>query len=132
MSTAVIVLAAGKGTRMRSNRPKVLHEVARRSMLGHVVNAGFAAKPEKTVVVVSDEQVAKHVQEHFPVQVSCVWQKEQLGTAHAVLSTEEELKNITGNVLILCGDVPLLDAETIERFVTSHESQDNDIRWRMG
>ena len=127
MSTAVIVLAAGKGTRMKSRLPKVLHKVAKRPMLGHVIGAGFAAKPEKTVVVISDNSVSNYTEQNFPDTTTCVLQTKQLGTAHAVLAAEKELSNIKGNILILCGDVPLMDAELIERFIESHESQKNDI-----
>ncbi|MFT7433737.1 MAG: bifunctional UDP-N-acetylglucosamine pyrophosphorylase/glucosamine-1-phosphate N-acetyltransferase [Alphaproteobacteria bacterium] len=125
--TAVIVLAAGKGTRMKSKLPKVLHCVAKRPMLGHVIDAGLGAEPAKTVVVISQNQVAEYVGKAFPHNSICIQQEKQLGTAHAVLAAEAELKNITGNVLILCGDVPLLNRKTIERFIISHETQQHDV-----
>tara|TARA_R110000868_G_scaffold218576_2_gene469290 strand:- start:212196 stop:213572 length:1377 start_codon:yes stop_codon:yes gene_type:complete len=127
MSTAVIVLAAGKGTRMKSNTPKVLHKVARRAMLGHVIDAGQGAHPDKTVVVISNTDVENYVTETFPNNTVCIQQTEQLGTAHAVLAAYEELKDIDGDILILCGDVPLLNAHTIEQFMTSHHSQNNAV-----
>ncbi len=127
-AVSVIVLAAGKGTRMKSKTPKVLHKVAGREMLGHVLNAGFATQPEKSIVVYSHTEVLDYIQDNFTLQNTfCVEQKEQLGTAHAVIACEEELQGFEGHVLILCGDVPLLTTELVERFVTSHKSQNNDI-----
>lgn len=126
---AVIVLAAGKGTRMKSNLPKVLHKVANREMLGHVLNAGFAVSPEKSVVVYSHDEVRDYVHDYFslPETTVCVEQKEQLGTAHAVLACENEFSEFDGNILILCGDVPLLTGELVEKFVSSHTAQKNDV-----
>lgn len=125
---SVIVLAAGKGTRMKSKTPKVLHKVAGREMLGHVIHAGLAVSPEKTVVVYSHAEVQEYVtNNHSHHHSVCVEQKEQLGTAHAVLACEDEFTDFDGDILILCGDVPLLTGEVVERFVTSHKSQNNDV-----
>lgn len=126
MSTAVIVLAAGKGTRMKSNTPKVLHKIAGREMLGHVIHAGLGVNPEKNIVIYSANEVADYATNNFP-NVVCLEQKEQLGTAHAVLPAEETLKGFKGDVLILNGDVPLMDQELIERFVESHRAQKHDV-----
>lgn len=125
--TAVIVLAAGKGTRMKSNLPKVLHCVAKRPMLGHVIDAGLGAEPSKTVVVVSNEKVSEYVSNTFPENTTCIQQTEQLGTAHAVLAAEKSLNDIHGNILILCGDVPLLNRDLIERLMISHVTQKNAV-----
>lgn len=125
---ATIVLAAGKGTRMKSNMAKVLHKVAGREMLGHAIHAGFSVNPEKTVIVYSHLDVQDYITEQFSAQNTvCIEQKEQLGTAHAVLACEEEFSDFNGNIVILCGDVPLLTGELLERFMTSHTSQKNDI-----
>lgn len=126
MSTAVIVLAAGKGTRMKSNTPKVLHKIAGREMLGHVIEAGLGGSPEKTVVIYSADEVANYATNSFE-NVVCMEQKEQLGTAHAVLPAEEALKGFKGDVLILNGDVPLMDQELIQRFIESHRAQEHAI-----
>lgn len=127
-TNAVIVLAAGKGTRMKSNLPKVLHKVAGREMLGHVINAGLAVEPKKTAIVYSHEDVQNYINlYHSDHNSVCIEQTEQLGTAHAVLACESEFKNFDGHILILCGDVPLLTGELVERFVASHTAQNNDV-----
>jgi bifunctional UDP-N-acetylglucosamine pyrophosphorylase/glucosamine-1-phosphate N-acetyltransferase len=109
---AVIVLAAGKGTRMRSALPKVLHKVAGRSMVGHVIAAAEALGAERVVVVVAPgmDDVAAAVKPH-----SVAIQHSQNGTADAVKAARESLMGFTGDVMILCGDVPLTQAETLAR-----------------
>lgn len=107
---ACVVLAAGRGTRMRSELPKVLHPVAGLPMLGHVLRAAATLGPERIVVVVGPamEAVAKAAAPY-----STVVQKNQLGTADAVRAAEEKLKGFTGNVLVLFGDTPLLTEEAL-------------------
>jgi bifunctional UDP-N-acetylglucosamine pyrophosphorylase/glucosamine-1-phosphate N-acetyltransferase len=109
---AVIVLAAGKGTRMRSALPKVLHKVAGRSMIGHVVAAAEALGADPVVVVVAPgmDQVTAAVAPH-PVAV----QHTQNGTADAVKAALDMLSGFGGDVLILYGDCPLIQAETLVR-----------------
>ena len=128
MTTAVIVLAAGKGTRMKSQTPKVLHKVAGREMVLHVLEAASAAEPEKIVTVLGhgSEQVEECVKHHIP-ESSVVEQTEQKGTGHAVMVCEEALKDFSGNVLILCGDVPMVDAHLVEQLIASHYAQENDV-----
>ncbi|GAA4953760.1 hypothetical protein GCM10023224_43620 [Streptomonospora halophila] len=91
---AVIVLAAGEGTRMKSRLPKVLHEICGRSMLGHVLAAADELEPERTVVVVGHarERVAQHLKDTAPA-VSTAVQEEQNGTGHAVRMAVEELRS---------------------------------------
>jgi bifunctional UDP-N-acetylglucosamine pyrophosphorylase/glucosamine-1-phosphate N-acetyltransferase len=110
---AVIVLAAGKGTRMKSGLVKVLHEVAGRPMLGHVLAAVEALSPERTVVVIGRDGDA--VAEAFAGQATFVEQGELRGTGHAVQQTETALADFRGDVLVLYGDVPLLRAETLQQ-----------------
>jgi bifunctional UDP-N-acetylglucosamine pyrophosphorylase/glucosamine-1-phosphate N-acetyltransferase len=109
---AVIVLAAGKGTRMRSAVPKVLHKVAGRSMVGHVIAAAEALEASKVVVVVAPgmDDVAAAVKPH-----SVAIQNSQHGTADAVKAARGVLENFAGDVLILYGDCPLIQAETLAR-----------------
>jgi len=109
---AVVVLAAGKGTRMRSDRAKVLHEVAGRSMLGHVVAAAEALGAVRIVVVVAPgmDAVARAAHPHM-VAV----QAEQRGTADAVKAAREALAGFAGDVLVLYGDCPLIRPETLVR-----------------
>src|ERR1044072_9997306 len=102
---AAIVLAAGKGTRMKSALPKVLHRIAGRSMIGHVLDNLAALKVAKTAVVIAPgmEAVAKVVAPH-PTAI----QQEQLGTAHAAQAARAVIGKIDGTVLVLFGDSPLI------------------------
>jgi bifunctional UDP-N-acetylglucosamine pyrophosphorylase/glucosamine-1-phosphate N-acetyltransferase len=122
MGRAAIILAAGKGTRMKSDRAKVLHPVAGRPMLLHVLDSLDAMGLEKICVVVGHQadEVRATLSRH---DVCCVLQKEQLGTAHAVLQAREALKDFTGTVLILNGDTPLLTEETLLRLLAEHENK---------
>ena len=128
MSTAVIVLAAGKGTRMKSKKPKVLHKVAGREMVLHVLEAGKSINPSHLITIIGhgSESVSHRVGKVFPETI-CVVQKQQLGTGHAVLQTEEELKNFTGNVIILCGDCPLVDEQLVADLMNTHNEQGNAV-----
>ena len=119
---AAIVLAAGKGTRMKSALPKVLHRIAGRSMVGHVLDNLAALKVTKTAVVIAPgmDSVAKEVAPH-PTAI----QQEQLGTAHAVAAARDVIGRIDGTVLVLFGDSPFVTAETIGRMVARREAADH-------
>ena len=108
---ATLILAAGKGTRMKSRMPKVLHALCGRPMLGHVLEAAAAVSPTRRLVVVGHE--AENVKASFPEGVEFVLQPEQRGTGHAVLQCREPLAGFRGDALILYGDTPLLRGETI-------------------
>lgn len=101
---AVVVLAAGEGTRMKSATPKVLHEISGRSLVGHVVAAAGALEPEHLVVVVGHarEQVTAHLADAGP-QIRTAVQHEQNGTGHAVRVALEGLPALTGTVVITAG-----------------------------
>ncbi|WP_132907570.1 bifunctional UDP-N-acetylglucosamine diphosphorylase/glucosamine-1-phosphate N-acetyltransferase GlmU [Sphingomonas sp. BK235] len=109
---AIVVLAAGKGTRMKSDLHKVLHPVAGRPMLLHLLASAATLAPERTVVVVGAgrEQVEAAV---APLGAATAHQAEQLGTGHAVRQAEAALAGFAGDVLILYGDVPLVSAATM-------------------
>lgn len=113
---AAIILAAGKGTRMKSDTHKVLHPLAGRPMLLHLIDSVDALDPARTVVVVGAgrEQVEAAVQ---PLGAETVQQAEQLGTGHAVRMAEEALAGFEGDVLILYGDVPLVSTATMRRML---------------
>jgi bifunctional UDP-N-acetylglucosamine pyrophosphorylase / glucosamine-1-phosphate N-acetyltransferase len=113
---AIIVLAAGKGTRMKSNLPKVLHRAAGRSLLGHVLQAAQELAPRESVVVVGPdmEAVAAEARTVFPA-VRAVVQVDRLGTGHAVSMAREALRSFVGTVLVLYGDVPLISAESLRQ-----------------
>jgi bifunctional UDP-N-acetylglucosamine pyrophosphorylase/glucosamine-1-phosphate N-acetyltransferase len=109
---AVVVLAAGKGTRMRSALPKVLHKVAGRSMVGHVIAVAEALGADRVAVVIGPgmDDVAAAVKPH-----SVAIQHEQNGTADAVKAARGALESFAGDVLVLYGDVPLIQSETLAR-----------------
>ncbi len=131
---AVVILAAGKGTRMASNRPKVLHELAGRPMLGHVLAAVESLAPERVVVVVGPgmEAVAETAAPH-----PTVVQEPQLGTGHAVLAAREALAGYHGpegggDVLVLFGDTPLVTAETLARMATLRRGKGAPVLVALG
>ena len=113
---AAVILAAGKGTRMKSDLHKVLHPIAGRAMLLHLVDTVARLSPAHTVVVVGAgrEQVEKAVAPHG---VATAHQTEQLGTGHAVAQAQDALAGFEGDVLVLYGDVPLVTAETMRRML---------------
>lgn len=124
----VIVLAAGGGTRMRSKTMKVLHPIAGRSMIGHVLRAAYAVEPARVVVVVGHqrEQVAAHVRTGFPDVVLAV-QEEQHGTGHAVRMAVEAAGEMSGTVLVAYGDTPLLQGDTLREFAAEHEAAERAV-----
>ncbi|MCH5673889.1 bifunctional UDP-N-acetylglucosamine diphosphorylase/glucosamine-1-phosphate N-acetyltransferase GlmU [Streptomyces gilvus] len=126
---AVVVLAAGEGTRMKSATPKVLHEICGRSLVGHVLAAARELDPENLVVVVGHarEAVAAHLAETDPAARTAV-QEEQNGTGHAVRIALEGLGgSVEGTVVVVCGDTPLLTGETLTRLAATHASDGNAV-----
>ncbi|MDR2431783.1 MAG: NTP transferase domain-containing protein, partial [Candidatus Margulisbacteria bacterium] len=111
-STKLIVLAAGKGTRMQSDLAKVLHEIKGQPLVCRVLDTVRQARPDEIYLVIG-HQAEKVRAATRGFDVIYVEQKEQLGTGHAVLTVEPMLKNYDGLTLILCGDVPLLKAATV-------------------
>ncbi len=124
---AVVVLAAGSGTRMKSKTMKVLHPVCGRSMIGHVVTAALAVEPAHLVAVVGNgrDQVGPHVQELAPGALLAV-QETQDGTGHAVRVGLDALRDAAGTtdgtVVVMAGDTPLLRGETIAALVADHDA----------
>ncbi|GAA0409463.1 bifunctional UDP-N-acetylglucosamine diphosphorylase/glucosamine-1-phosphate N-acetyltransferase GlmU [Streptomyces luteireticuli] len=129
---AVVVLAAGEGTRMKSATPKVLHSICGRSLVGHVVAAAGELAPEQLVVIVGHarEQVAAHLTEIDPAVRTAV-QYEQNGTGHAVRMGLEELAREgvrpEGTVIVVCGDTPLLTGATLARLADVHAADGNAV-----
>lgn len=125
---AVVVLAAGEGTRMKSSIPKVLHPVGGRSLVHHAVAAASELHPEHLVVVVGHgrDQVAAHLAEVAPKAAIAV-QDQQLGTGHAVGCALQELPQLTGTVVVTYGDVPLLTGETLQHLVDEHNRLGNAV-----
>src|SRR5690349_715783 len=124
----VVVLAAGGGTRMKSKTMKVLHPIAGRTMIGHVLAAARATEPERIVAVVGHqrEQVEPHILSLEPDAVVAV-QEEQLGTGHAVRMAVEAADGLSGTVLVAYGDTPLLTGASLRWFVAEHEASQGAV-----
>ena len=123
MTNYAIILAAGKGTRMKSDLPKVLHKVAGISMLEHVFRSVNAINPEKTVTVIGHK--AELVEQVLAGQTEFVRQTEQLGTGHAVMMAESVLENLTGQTLVIAGDTPLITGESLKNLIDFHINHKN-------
>ncbi|MFZ0530965.1 MAG: bifunctional UDP-N-acetylglucosamine diphosphorylase/glucosamine-1-phosphate N-acetyltransferase GlmU [Propionicimonas sp.] len=125
---AVVIMAAGAGTRMRSSIPKVLHRIAGKSMVALAIDAADALAPERLVVVVGHqrEQVTAHLAEVAPNVIVAV-QERQLGTGDAVRAGLAALKEVSGAVVVTSGDVPLLAGETLQDLVGAHRVEGNAI-----
>ncbi len=126
---ACIVLAAGRGSRMKSRLPKVLHPIAGEAMLGHVLRAVAPLAPERVVLVVGHEaeQVAAFAQPH-----RCVIQAEPRGTADAVKAARGALAGFGGNVLVLYGDMPLITTDSLRRLLLARRAPDNPAVAQLG
>lgn len=116
---SAIVLAAGKGTRMKSNKNKVMHEVLNKPMIQHVVELLKAIDVEDIIVIVGHQK--ESLQDYLKDSVRYVEQKEQLGTGHAILQAVPLLKEQEGDVLIVCGDTPLFQQATLERMFDANQ-----------
>ncbi len=114
-----LILAAGAGTRMKSQMPKVLHEICGKPMLQHVIEQAEDLQVEKTIIVIGNG--AEQVKETIGEKVDYVYQKEQLGTGHAVMEAEGLFKDYRGNILLLYGDTPLITAKSLKSFIQYHE-----------
>ena len=125
MSVALIILAAGKGTRMNSELPKVLHPIAGAPMLHHAMQTGTALSPEKTIVVAGHGADAVQAAAlDFDPTAQVVIQEEQLGTGHAVDQARAALAGFDGDVVVLFGDTPFLAPETLQRMIDARKSHD--------
>ena len=124
--TTAVILAAGAGTRMKSDRPKVLHEVCGRPMVSHVISQSKKAGVERIVAVVGHG--SQEVKEALADENGVVFalQEQQLGTGHAAMTAAEYIPQ-EGNVFVLCGDTPLITADTLSRFAAFHEAGGNAV-----
>lgn len=121
MERFAVILAAGKGTRMKSKLYKVLHPVLGKPMVEHVVDQLDQIGVSRQIVIVGHG--AEAVQDTLGTRVEYAVQEEQLGTGHAVQMAEAELAGKAGATLVVCGDTPLLTAETLEALLAHHEAQ---------
>lgn len=118
---AALMLAAGQGTRMKSDLPKVLHPMAGRPLLAYVLDTLRRLHVGRTLVVIGHQR--ERVRDAFPdAGVEWVVQEPQRGTGHAVMMAEPELRRFTGTLLVVYGDTPLLRAETLHELLLGHES----------
>lgn len=115
----MLILAAGEGTRMKSNLAKVLHRLGGRTMIRYVLETVLSMSPCCTVVVVGHQ--AEAVKEELNgFRIEFVLQEQRLGTGHAAMMAESVLEDFAGTIVVLNGDVPLLKSRTLERFIESH------------
>jgi UDP-N-acetylglucosamine pyrophosphorylase len=122
MSLAVVIMAAGKGTRMKSDLPKVLHPANDRPVVEYVIEKSLSLEPEAVVLVIGHEaELVRQATGRFPV--SYALQQPQLGTGHAVMQTEPLLKEFEGEVIILSGDAPLFTTRTLRELLAFHRSR---------
>ncbi|WP_308008770.1 bifunctional UDP-N-acetylglucosamine diphosphorylase/glucosamine-1-phosphate N-acetyltransferase GlmU [uncultured Fusobacterium sp.] len=123
MKLKTLILAAGKGTRMKSELPKVIHEVNGIPMISKIIKVLEVLKPEENILILGHkkEEVLKVVGENADYVV----QTEQLGTGHAVLQAKNKLKDYDGDVMVLCGDTPLLREETLKELYKFHKETDS-------
>ncbi|MBI5585764.1 MAG: bifunctional N-acetylglucosamine-1-phosphate uridyltransferase/glucosamine-1-phosphate acetyltransferase [Deltaproteobacteria bacterium] len=125
-SLAIIILAAGKGTRMKSELPKVLHPLLGRPLLSHVLENARSLRPEKTVVVVGHQ--AELVRQSFAHPgLTFVSQVPQLGTGHAVRQAAKDLDHFPGTILVLSGDIPLVSGATLKRLIQAHRRSGSPV-----
>lgn len=124
-----MILAAGKGTRMKSSLPKVLHTIDGQSMINRIVQKVLSLFPENIIVVVGHqwERVRAEVESRYSGKVAYAIQRELRGTGDAVRSGICKLHESTAHLLILCGDVPLIETDTLQSFVKMHIHEGYDI-----
>ena len=117
----IIILAAGKGTRMKSDMPKVLHKVAGKSMIMHVINTAKKITADNIHVVVGhkSQDVKDEISKHY--KVNYAQQKQLIGTGDAVKSATPGISDVLKNILVLCGDVPLIQEKTIKNLIDIHK-----------
>lgn len=122
---ALIVLAAGKGTRMQSDRPKVMHHLGQAPLLAHALASAAPLEPEQRVIVTGHaaEEVERFATAHDP-DATCVRQEPQLGTGHAVAQAADALAGFEGEALVLYGDTPFIRPETLEQMIAARAHHD--------
>lgn len=128
MKLATVILAAGKGKRMKNpNKSKVMFELGDKPLIQYVIELALKIHSDKIILIVGHQKqsVIDFINAKFANEISRIkfaHQDEQLGTGHAIMQTYDELKHFKGEVLILSGDVPLLRYETIEKFISFHKN----------
>ena len=124
---AIAILAAGKGTRMVSSMPKVLHKLSGKTLISRVINTCENLNPDKIFIVIGHEaNKVKESLSNYKTKIQFVLQEPQNGTGHAIQVLSKELTNFKGNLLVLNGDVPLIETNTLRDLIKSHESENAD------
>ena len=124
-----VILAAGKGTRMKSDKSKVLHEIFNKTLLGYVLDATEkSGEIDFSYVIVGHqaEAVKEFCQKNYP-NTATRFQQPQLGTGHAISFVVDDLKNFDGQVVILCGDTPLITETTLKKFIDTHRKNKSSL-----
>lgn len=118
----IVILAAGKGTRMKSDLPKVLFPLCNKPLISYVIEIAEKFSPDKIITVVGfkEELVKKELANY---KVTFVTQKEQLGTGHALLQTKEIIGNQESNILVLLGDMPFVNPESLKKLMIAHKKE---------
>ena len=125
MSIALVILAAGKGTRMESDVPKVLHTIGGAPLLHHAMLSTSGLEPAKTVVVTGHgADLVEASAKSFDPDVITVRQEDQLGTGHAVAQAKDALSGFDGDVIVLYGDTPFITTETLEQMIAARKTFD--------
>lgn len=127
MELKSIILAAGKGTRMKSDLSKVLHEIFNKPILAYVLEALNTISSENFVIVGHQAEAVENFVKNNYENSKCILQTPQLGTGHAVSMAGESLKSFNGQVLVLCGDTPLITNTSLEKFIEFHNSKNSDL-----
>ncbi|MDR3244154.1 MAG: NTP transferase domain-containing protein, partial [Elusimicrobiota bacterium] len=121
---SAVILAAGSGTRMKSEIPKVLHKLSGKTLIGRVIDSLSKLKPDNIVVILGHkcELVEKSLE---GLNIKIVYQREQLGSAHALMQAESVLKNYKGSILAISGDVPLIKSSTLSALIRHNSKNKN-------
>lgn len=122
MSLAIVIMAAGKGTRMKSDLPKVLHKANGKPLVAYVIEKSQALDPDKIVLIIGHQaELVRTATATFPVDYAL--QEPQLGTGHAIMQAEPFLKDFEGEIIILSGDAPLFTGRTLRELIDFHRSR---------
>jgi len=125
MAVSLIILAAGKGTRMKSNLPKVLHAIAGAPLLIHAMKSGATIEPDRTIVVAGHgADAVEAAAKDWTDDAEVVLQTEQLGTGHAVAQARDALAGFEGDAIVLYGDTPFIQPETLEAMLAARADHD--------
>jgi len=128
MALRVIILAAGKGTRMNSTMPKVVHSILNKPIINYVLDSVSTLKPQKTYIVVGYKRdLVEDAVSISQTKVEYIYQKQQLGTGHAIKISHKTLGNYKGNILILNGDCPNISVSTLRKLIKKHNDSKSVI-----